>query len=80
MAYKGSHVYLWIIRSEQIRTACPRRLFSQMGLPRLLITGSKGKIGTVLIEALADSFEVYGVDILDTVGQRTFRADIADYE
>ncbi len=51
-----------------------------MGLPRLLITGSKGKIGTVLIEALADSFEVYGVDILDTVGERTFRADLADYK
>jgi nucleoside-diphosphate-sugar epimerase len=51
-----------------------------MGLPRLLTTGSKGKIGTVLIEGLADSFEVYGVDILDTVEERTFRADIADYE
>ncbi|UCF00546.1 MAG: NAD(P)-dependent oxidoreductase [Deltaproteobacteria bacterium] len=51
-----------------------------MGLPRLLITGSRGRIGTVLMEALADSFEVYGVDIQDTAGERSFRADIADYE
>jgi nucleoside-diphosphate-sugar epimerase len=51
-----------------------------MGLPRLLITGSKGKIGTVLMEALADSFEVYGVDILDTLEERTLRADIANYK
>jgi nucleoside-diphosphate-sugar epimerase len=51
-----------------------------MVLPRVLVTGSKDKIGTVLMEALADSFEVYGVDIMDTGGERTFRADSADYE
>jgi len=51
-----------------------------MGPPRLLITGSKGKIGKILMDALTDSFEVYGVDILDTSGERTFRADIVDYE
>ena len=51
-----------------------------MGLPRLLITGSRGRIGTVITEGLADSFEVYGVDIQTTEGERTFRADIADYE
>ena len=51
-----------------------------MGLPRLLITGSRGRIGTVLTDALPDSFEVYGVDIQDTAGERSFRVDIADYE
>jgi nucleoside-diphosphate-sugar epimerase len=51
-----------------------------MGLPRLLITGSCGRIGTVLTEGLADSFEVYGVDVQATEEERTFRADIADYE
>ncbi len=51
-----------------------------MGPPRLLITGSKGKIGKILMDALADSFEVDGVDILATSGERTFRADLADYE
>jgi len=51
-----------------------------MGQPRLLITGSKGKIGAVLMDALDASCEVCGVDVLDTLGERTFRADLADYE
>jgi nucleoside-diphosphate-sugar epimerase len=50
-----------------------------MGLPRLLITGSKGKIAKILIDGLADSFEIYGVDIKDSVEERTFLANIADY-
>jgi nucleoside-diphosphate-sugar epimerase len=50
-----------------------------MGLPKLLITGSKGKIGTVLMKGLADSFEIYGLDLLESPTQRTFKADIADY-
>ena len=50
-----------------------------MGLPRLLITGSKGKIGTALMEGLSDSFEVYGLDLIESAGERTFKADISDY-
>ena len=52
----------------------------QMGLPRLLITGSRGRIGTVLTEGLADSFEVFGLDLIDSPGERTFKVDVSDYE
>lgn len=51
-----------------------------MRLPKLLITGHAGKIGTVLMNSLADSFEIYGVDLAATPGERIFRADISDYE
>ena len=51
-----------------------------MGLPRLLITGSKGKIGTVLTDGLADSFEVFGLDLIDSPGERTFKVNVSDYE
>jgi nucleoside-diphosphate-sugar epimerase len=49
-------------------------------LPRLLITGSKGRIGSILMAELADSFDLYGVDLVRTPGKRIFRADISDYK
>ncbi|MGK2945191.1 MAG: NAD-dependent epimerase/dehydratase family protein [Desulfuromonadales bacterium] len=51
-----------------------------MKLPKLLITGSKGKIGTVLEAGLAHSFEIYGVDRAVGLGGRLFCADISDYD
>jgi nucleoside-diphosphate-sugar epimerase len=49
-------------------------------LPRLMITGSEGRIGSILMEGLADSFELYGVDLGDTPGKKTFKTDISDYQ
>jgi nucleoside-diphosphate-sugar epimerase len=51
-----------------------------MKLPRLLITGSQGRIGTVLTKGLVDSFEVIGLDLIDSPGERTFKVDVSDYE
>lgn len=51
-----------------------------MRLPKLLITGSAGKIGTILETGLADSFELYGVDKSAISGGRTFYADLSDYQ
>lgn len=51
-----------------------------MGLPKLLITGSHGKIGKVLIRGLSDCFEIYGVDIGGDYGENMFRADISNFE
>jgi nucleoside-diphosphate-sugar epimerase len=51
-----------------------------MGLPKLLITGVKGRIGSILMEGLSDSFEIHGVDLVAKPGERIFRADISDYE
>lgn len=51
-----------------------------MKLPRLLITGSQGRIGTVLTKGLDDSFEVFGLDLIDSPGERTFKVDVSDYE
>jgi nucleoside-diphosphate-sugar epimerase len=52
----------------------------EMTIPKLLITGSKGKIGTVLKAGLADIFALYGVDKAARPGDRTFCADLSDYE
>ena len=51
-----------------------------MKRPRLLITGSSGKIGSILTKSISDVFEVYGLDLMASPGEQKFRADIADYE
>lgn len=52
-----------------------------MGLPRLLITGSRGRIGRILVQQLAGSFEIYGADLaVADPATRTFQANVADYE
>ena len=51
-----------------------------MNLPNLLITGSSGVIGTVLKKGLADSFKIYGVDLKAVPSERTFKADVSDYD
>lgn len=51
-----------------------------MPYPKLLITGSHGRIGTILRDGLADSFDIYGVDrVAPADDKKTFVADIAEY-
>jgi NAD+ dependent glucose-6-phosphate dehydrogenase len=50
-------------------------------LPKLLITGFNGTIGKILWRNLADSFELYGLDLsLDREEENTFQADISNFE
>lgn len=52
-----------------------------MTLQRLLITGCNGLVGRVIWPALADEYDLYGVDIsIDEMDERKFRADIAELE
>ena len=49
-----------------------------MTLPKLLITGYAGLVGQVLWRGLADSFELYGVDIYKhESADNIFQADIS---
>ncbi len=50
-----------------------------MNHPRTLITGSRGRIGSILTNALSDSFDVYGVDFTGKPDERTLRADVSDF-
>ncbi|UCD31207.1 MAG: NAD(P)-dependent oxidoreductase, partial [Desulfobacterales bacterium] len=51
-----------------------------MNLSRLLITGSSGRIGSILAAGLSDLFEVFGVDLVASPKMRTFIADISNHE
>lgn len=51
-----------------------------MNLPKLLITGSSGVIGTVLMDGLTDSFDCYGVDRRSAGTERDFKADLSDFD
>ena len=52
-----------------------------MALPKLIITGHSGLIGQILWRSLADSFELYGIDIcLSEKNENIFRADVSNYE
>lgn len=51
-----------------------------MTRPKLLITGSSGRIGRLLRDGLIDEFDIYGVDRVSSSDDRTFVADVAEYE
>ncbi len=52
-----------------------------MGLPKLLITGSSGRIGTILMSQLGDLFELFGVDLcISTPSSNQFMADVSNFE
>jgi len=51
-----------------------------MKCPRILITGSRGRVGRVLTGSLSDSFDLYSLDISGEQDQRNYRADISDYK
>ena len=52
-----------------------------MELPKLLITGSSGRIGTILMTQLGDLFELFGIDIcIAKSSSNQFRADVSNFE
>ena len=51
-----------------------------MKLPRIVITGSKGRLGKILTGSLSDSFDVYGLDIVGEQDERNYRVDISNLE
>jgi len=53
------------------------RLFRK---PKILITGSKGRIGEILTGAFSNCLDIYGLDIKEGNGRKYFRADISNYE
>lgn len=51
-----------------------------MTVPKILITGSQGRIGRVLTANLSQDFDMYGLDIREGSDARHFQADISKYE
>ena len=51
-----------------------------MTKPSVLITGSKGIIGKILIGNLSNDFDMYELDIKDGEGHRYFKADVSRYD
>lgn len=49
-----------------------------MDKPKLILTGSGGRIGSILSRNLADRFKIYGIDKSPETGDNTFRVDISD--
>lgn len=45
-------------------------------MERILVTGSEGRIGQVLLPALANDFEVFGLDIRNADRSGSYTADI----
>jgi nucleoside-diphosphate-sugar epimerase len=46
--------------------------------PRILMTGSQGRIGTILTHSFAERYEVYGIDVKEPTTNQTLRADLSD--
>lgn len=46
---------------------------------RVMLTGSRGKIGRVLVNNLPSSIEVYSLDKYEKDGNRNYRVDISSY-
>ncbi|HLF75650.1 MAG TPA: NAD(P)-dependent oxidoreductase [Anaerolineales bacterium] len=51
-----------------------------MSPSRLLITGVNGRIGTILRSALANTYDLYGLDREGPFSERVLAADIAGYD
>jgi len=51
-----------------------------MKYSKILITGSNGLIGRILTESFSALFDVYGLDIAGKQNERSYRADISNYE
>lgn len=47
-------------------------------MERILVTGSEGRIGRVLVSALANEYEVFGLDIKPSRRKNTLRIDITN--
>lgn len=48
-------------------------------MERVLITGSKGVIGRILMKRLKE-YELFGIDVFDAKEERYFKADISNFE
>ncbi|MFH1178420.1 MAG: NAD(P)-dependent oxidoreductase [bacterium] len=53
-----------------------------MKSPKVIITGSSGRIGTILKDALSDDYEVYGIDINKSKNDedKYSQVDLSDFE
>jgi nucleoside-diphosphate-sugar epimerase len=51
-----------------------------MELPRLLITGINGLIGSILRKGLDGAFDIYGLDCAGPFSDRIFEANIREYD
>ncbi len=47
---------------------------------RILITGSKGRIGKILMPALSGVYDMHGLDCVESSENRYTRADLADFD
>ncbi len=47
---------------------------------KILITGSQGLIGRILIKNLSGHFDIYGLDMKDAEDGKHFKADISNYD
>lgn len=52
---------------------------NKMKYPKILITGAQGRIGRILTRALADSFDVYGLDVVGEQSEKDYTVDISDF-
>jgi hypothetical protein len=76
LLYTGIHPDM-IAGIKSHRKGSPHKMMP----PKLLITGSSGLIGKILWRGLADSFDLYGVDISPVeASDHVFRADISNPE
>ena len=47
---------------------------------RLLITGSEGQIGQILVMGLLDSYEIYCLDkVIERESRTKYKADVSNY-
>ena len=49
-------------------------------MPKLIVTGSEGRIGKILCKNLSDDFDVYKVDNSIVFNKKYFRADISNFD
>lgn len=47
---------------------------------KILITGSRGRIGKILVQALADKFEIFELDIIGRSQGKYFKVDISNLQ
>ncbi len=48
--------------------------------PKVLITGSRGRIGRIVTKSLIDSCDIHGLDIVGEQTERHYRVDISNFE
>jgi nucleoside-diphosphate-sugar epimerase len=51
-----------------------------MSIFKILITGSKGRIGKILTKSLDNEFEIYGLDLVACRDRNYFKCDISNFD